>query len=151
MSIHVTIGYRDGFADRGQPFVPVIDKKFELSQDAVAWWKLTGFNDGSGSVQEVLIAAKDEYVGTEHELMTPDAHTHKPQGNEGGYTRLWCCIEGQEGKDTFDERYKDMVVDEIVFLSNSKDVQLNGKDLNGKRVWMTLHLHDNMKLRTALS
>lgn len=137
--IHVSIGYRNGFADKGQPYVEVIDKHFLKSEEAVAWWKASGFNDGDGSVLDVLQAAKDEYVGTEHELMTP--RSSKRRHDPAGYTNLWCCIEGQEGRDTFHDRFKDLYVEEIIDMGDG-DFQLNGKDVDGRRVWQSIHLRN---------
>lgn len=146
MSIHVNIGYRDGFHTEGKPFVQVIDKKFEKADDAVLWWRDCGFNDGDGSVEEVLIAAENEYVGTEHEIMTPSAR--KDGHSDGGYTKMWCCIEGQEGKDTYDERYKDLVLEQIIFMGDGQ-YQLNGKDINGRKVWMSVYMRSDVKFKVS--
>lgn len=146
MAIHVSIGYRDGFLDRGQPYVKVLEKTFEQSEIAVMWWEDTGFNDGDGSVLDVLRAARGEYVGTEHEIMTPNAH--KDGHSDGGYTKLWCCIEGQEGKDTFDDRFKDLFVEEIVYMGDGQ-YQLNGKDIDGRRVWQSVHLKKDCKFKVS--
>lgn len=146
MSIHVSIGYREGFADKGKPYVEVIDKKFETANQALAWWVKTGFNDGDGSVEEVLKAARTEYVGTEHEIMTPSS-TKRRHGH-AGYTKMWCCIEGQEGKDTFDDRFRDLYVEEIIDMGEG-DYQLNGKDTDGRRVWQSIHLKGNVVMRAS--
>src|SRR4051812_11668189 len=130
MSIHVSIGYKDGMTG---PYVEVINKSFVTSEAAVTWWEDVDFN--SPSVLEVLNAAKHEYVGTEHEIMT--ANTRR---GETGYTNLWCCIEGQEGKDTFDDRFRDLYVTEVIYMGGSNgfhDLQLNGHDTENKRVWQS--------------
>jgi hypothetical protein len=142
MAIHIEIGYRDGFMDKGKPLVKVIDKSFAIANEALTWWLGTGFNDGDGSVEDVLKAAGDEYVGTEHEIMTPGV-TGKSTSQEGGYTKLWCIIEGQEGKDTFDDRFKDLHVTEVIYMGECNgviDLQLNGHDTDNKRVWQSIHL-----------
>lgn len=144
MSIHVHIGYMEGM---GKPFVTVIDKSFEHANDARAWWDRTGFNDGDGSVADVLAAAGGEYVGTEHELMTPN----KRRG-ETGYTKLWCCIEGQEGKDTFDDRFKDLYIREVIYGGvdqGMQHLQLNGNDTEGRRVWQSVHIMPDCKFKLS--
>lgn len=148
MSIHVTIGYRDGIGDQGKPFVKIIDKKFEFAQQAGGWWEETGFNDGDGSVLSVLQAAEKGYVGTEHEIMTSDSKTGGSGNQDGGYTKLWCCIEGQQGKDTFDDRLKDLTVDEIVFMGDGH-WQLNGRTLDDKKVWQSIYLMSNVRIKVS--
>jgi len=134
MSIHVDIGYKDGMRDS---FVTVIDKSFETSEAAVIWWEDTNFN--SNRVLEVLNAAKEEYVGTEHEIMN---------AANDGYTNLWCCIEGQEGKDTFDDRLKDLDVQEIVWMGDNQ-FQLNGLTLDGRRVWQSIRLMTGFQMNSS--
>jgi hypothetical protein len=142
MAIHVSIGYMDGMT---KPYVEVINKSFVTSEAAVIWWEDVGFN--SPSVLEVLNAANHEYVGTEHEIMTPNTRR-----GETGYTKLWCCIEGQEGKDTFDDRFKDLYIREVIYRGVNQgiqDLQLNGNDTEGRRVWQSVHIMPDCKFKLS--
>jgi hypothetical protein len=46
-----------------------------------------------------------------------------------------------EGKDTFDDRFPDLYVEEIIDMGDG-DFQLNGRDLNRRRVWQSIYLRD---------
>lgn len=140
MAIHIELVDRHGTAPyKGEnKMVVVANLRFEEVNDALEWWRrlseISHLRDKD--VEEVIKATATEYVGTEHELMT----------TEGDYTSLILCIEGQVGEKTFDARFKDMIIHEIVNLGNSQ-FTLNGKDLAGRHVWQSVVLHPNCTMR----
>lgn len=130
MALHIDL-YR---VDENGRATDIVDKqRFELTGSAKAYISNLGsalrwHKESKDEMWDVISAAVSEYVGTEHEI----------KNESGKYTRWGVSIEGQFGKDTFDARYKDLVVEELI--PQGDRVQINGKDLDGRRVWILLHI-----------
>lgn len=119
--------------------VSVFSHTFETTVEAADWWnKFSKMTTLQGDdVRDVIVGTRDVYVGTEHELKNAD----------GEYTHLTLMIEGRETK-KYEKRFGDLYVDEIIEMGDGQ-FQLNGKDVDGKATWMTVHLVDKTTFRQS--
>src|SRR4051812_21209485 len=106
MALHITFYHRD---PNGKSTGALEERRFEGQSEAMVYvsdlWHRNDFNGQDKAIAfQVIKAAKTEYVGEELEIRT----------SSGKYGDFGLEIEGQFNKKTFDERYKDIIVEEIV-------------------------------------
>jgi hypothetical protein len=141
MSLHIEL-YRTNEKGNWDPNQCIEVKTFETPGAAKAWVNklVHAFNWSKGSyntMADVISAAEKQYVGTEHDMW----HAN------GSVTRWMIAIEGQFGSKTYEHRYKNLVVEEVILQGDQ--IQVNGKNLDGENVWMLMHVGKGFTVRQS--